>query len=390
MNTPKLRFPEFSDKWQERRLEGLFSEFKSGQGITSTDITEEGNFRVFGGNGLRGYSDKYTHQGEYFLIGRQGALCGNINRANGKVFISEHAIACKANDTSNTEWLAQRLDYLNLNRLSESSAQPGLAVNKLLRLKLITPCQSEQTKIANFLTAVDDKLTQLKKKKSLLEQYKKGVMQKLFSQDLRFKDDNGEDFVEWEEKRLGEICSLITKGTTPTSVGYNFTDDGVNFIKIESLTESGVIIPNKVAYISRQCHQALKRSQLEKDDILFSIAGALGRIGIVMSDILPANTNQALAIIRISPESGVLVKFIAKFFVSDSISKEIEGLKGGAAQMNLSLGQLNNLIIPIPELPEQTKIANFLSTIDEKINHCGVQIEKMEGWKKGLLQKMFV
>jgi type I restriction enzyme S subunit len=158
----------------------------------------------------------------------------------------------------------------------------------------------------------------------------------------------------WEFKRLGEVCEVITKGTTPTSLGFKFTDEGVNFIKIESLTESGQIIPNKVAYISEECHESLKRSQLRENDILFSIAGALGRIGIVNKAIIPANTNQALAIIRLEKNSGILVSFLAKYFTSNIISEEIEKLKGGAAQQNLSLGQLNIFTYPHPTPPRTT------------------------------------
>jgi len=164
----------------------------------------------------------------------------------------------------------------------------------------------------------------------------------------------------WDKIKLGDLCEVITKGTTPTSIGYNFTDSGIKFIKVESLTESGEIIPNKVAYIDEACHQALKRSQLKKNDILFSIAGALGRIGIVKEDILPANTNQALAIIRLKKDSNALVEFIAKYFNSNIVTDEIEKLRIGAAQQNLSLTQLNNLFVPLPPLPEQQRIISIL------------------------------
>lgn len=164
----------------------------------------------------------------------------------------------------------------------------------------------------------------------------------------------------WDKIKLGDLCGVITKGTTPTSIGYNFTESGIKFIKVESLTESGEIIPNKVAYIDENCHQALKRSQLKKDDILFSIAGALGRIGIVKEDILPANTNQALAIIRLKKDSNALVEFIAKYFKSNIVTDEIEKLRIGAAQQNLSLTQLNNLFVPLPPLPEQQRIVSIL------------------------------
>ncbi|MEH2319189.1 restriction endonuclease subunit S [Nostoc sp.] len=170
---------EFPD-WENKRLEELFSEFRSGINITSEAIAEYGTYPVFGGNGLRGYAESFTHDGFYFLIGRQGALCGNINRTYGKAYISEHAIACKANETSDTEWLAQRLDYYNLNKLSESSAEPGLSVKKLLRFKLLVPSKEEQQKMTDFLMMIDRKIETLSRQIDQTEQFKKGLLQKLF------------------------------------------------------------------------------------------------------------------------------------------------------------------------------------------------------------------
>jgi len=180
----------------------------------------------------------------------------------------------------------------------------------------------------------------------------------------------------WDKIRLGDLCELITKGTTPTSVGFKFTDSGVKFIKVESLTESGEIIPNKVAYIDEDCHKALKRSQLKENDILFSIAGALGRIGIVKREILPANTNQALAIIRLKKDSNTIVDFIAKYFNSSIVTDEIEKLRIGAAQQNLSLTQLNNLNVPFPTLPEQQRIVSILDKAFAAIDKAKANAEQ--------------
>lgn len=169
-------FPE----WEEKQLGELCDTFKSGKGITAERIAETGKYPVYGGNGLRGYTDDFTHNGDYLLIGRQGALCGNINRVSGKSYISEHAIAVSGNKLANTEWLAQRLGFLNLNRLSESSAQPGLAVNKLERLKLLVPSVPEQTKIANFLTALDRKIEAVATQIAHTRTWKKGLLQQMF------------------------------------------------------------------------------------------------------------------------------------------------------------------------------------------------------------------
>ena len=197
----------------------------------------------------------------------------------------------------------------------------------------------------------------------------------------------------WETVKLGDICEIITKGTTPTSIGFKFTSSGISFIKVESLTESGQIIPNKVAHIDEDCHKALKRSQLKKNDILFSIAGALGRIGIVKEEILPANTNQALAIIRLKEDSKEFVNYLAKFFTSHIVTEEIESLRIGAAQQNLSLTQLKNLSIPLPPLPEQQRIVSILDRAFAETQKLETlyqnKIATLDELKKSILQKAF-
>ncbi|HAP69258.1 MAG TPA: hypothetical protein DCR04_05950 [Flavobacteriales bacterium] len=165
-----------------------------------------------------------------------------------------------------------------------------------------------------------------------------------------------------EIRKLGDLCEVITKGTTPTSIGHAFQDEGINFVKVESLTENGTFIESKFAHISEEGNEALKRSQLKENDILFSIAGALGRTAIVTEDILPANTNQALAIIRLKDDVELDHSYLIKYLISAVIIEEIEKLKGGVAQQNLSLGQLKAIEIPIPPLPEQERIVAKLDT----------------------------
>lgn len=141
------------------------------------------------------------------------------------------------------------------------------------------------------------------------------------------------------------MTETITKGTTPTTIGYNFIDEGINFIKIESISDSGDFIIGKLAHISEDCHQDLQRSQLQDADILFSIAGALGRVSVVSKEILPANTNQALAIIRLKDKR--MSKYVSFFLSSDYVLGKIHTLKVGVAQNNISLKQIGELEIPI-------------------------------------------
>ncbi|MDT8447681.1 MAG: restriction endonuclease subunit S [bacterium] len=374
--TPELRFPGFSGEWKEKQLGEICSTFKSGIGITSEQITEEGTYPVFGGNGLRGYTDEYNHEGFYVLIGRQGALCGCINRTFGKAYISEHAIAVQANAEACTEWLAQKLDYFQLNRLSESSAQPGLAVNKLLKVKLVVPSADEQQKIASFLSAVDKRIGQLRRKKELLEAYKKGVMQKLFSQELRFQDDQGHPFPDWEEKRLGEIFDQRTENS--------YTD-----LDLLSVTlKKGVIRQVDVDKIDNSNSDKSKYKRVLPDDIAYnSMRMWQGASGVSQYEgiVSPAYT-------VIIPKSETHSKYFGYFFKMREVvfifQRHSQGLTSDT--WNLKYPMLAPIKFKIPCKLEQQKIADFLTSLDQKIEATQTQLTQTETFKKGLLQQMFV
>jgi type I restriction enzyme, S subunit len=164
----------------------------------------------------------------------------------------------------------------------------------------------------------------------------------------------------WGVARLRDLCDVITKGTTPTSVGHAFTSEGINFVKVESISDCGAFIPNKIAHVSEACHNDLKRSQLRHGDILFSIAGALGRSALVTEEITPANTNQALAIIRLRNSDGIVPKFVLKALETETVQDQIGRCSGGVAQQNLSLAQVGGFTIPVPPLTEQQRIVSIL------------------------------
>ena len=180
----------------------------------------------------------------------------------------------------------------------------------------------------------------------------------------------------WKSTTLGEISERITKGTTPTSVGFKFLDEGVNFVKVETLTKEGNFIEDKLAHIDDTCHEVLKRSQLKTGDILFSIAGALGRTAMVIPAILPANTNQALAIIRLKQSVDILPEFVLLSLSSGMLLKQIEKQRGGVAQQNLSLTQVKNFELPLPPLPEQKRIVAILDEAFAGISKAVANAEK--------------
>jgi len=363
-NIPALRFPEFGGEWEEKRVGNICS-MRAGKFISASEIHdqyEDGLYPCYGGNGLRGYTRTYTNTGKYPLIGRQGALCGNIKLAVGLFYATEHAVVVTAKKDIQVEWLFYQLGRLNLNQYATGQAQPGLSVEVLEKVASITPAQpQEQQKIANFLTAVDEKLQGLKKKKALLEQYKKGVMQKIFSQELRFKDENGNDFADWEMKKLGDIGEIYQPQT----------------ISQTDLTESGFDVYGANGIIGKYSKFNHEHSQI----VVTCRGNTCGTINFTN----PKSwiTGNAM-VVNLDAATTVSKKFIFYQLVNTNFSYLITG--SGQPQIT---GEIKKHFMKLPSSPEQAKIANLLNAIDEKINQQQNQIEKASHYKKGLLQQMF-
>lgn len=184
---PRLRFPEYegAGDWQEAKLEDTCY-LQAGKFVKASEIQEnsaEGLFPCYGGNGLRGYSASFTHSGRYPLIGRQGALCGNVKFVVGKFHATEHALAASARRGISVDWLFYLLDHLDLNQFATGQAQPGLSVDVLNNVMTSVPKdEAEQQRIADCLTSLDDLIAAATKKLETLKTHKKGLMQQLFPQ----------------------------------------------------------------------------------------------------------------------------------------------------------------------------------------------------------------
>ncbi len=234
--------------------------------------------------------------------------------------------------------------------------------------------QEEQTKIASFLSAVDEKISQLTQKHELLSQYKQGMMQKLFSQQIRFKADDGSEFGEWEDKKLAEVCNFIN------GRAYKQTEwekEGIPVIRLQNLTGSG-----KDYYYSNL--NLPNHQYCYNNDLLYMWSATFGP---VFWQGEKAIFHYHIWKIEVNPQ--LLDKKYA-YFLLDEMTEKMKRSLNGSTMLHVTKQGMEDTVKTIPSLKEQTKIANFLSAIDQKIEVVAQQIEQAKQWKKGLLQQMFV
>lgn len=262
--------------------------------------------------------------------------------------------------------------YINDNVVT--GAQPNMNLKQLGDFTFAIPDSEEQTKIANFLTTVDEKISQLNEQHQLMIQYKKGVMQKIFSQEIRFKDDNGEEFGEWEERILEDV-SIIIMGSSPKSENYNELGIGLPLLQGNADIKNRKSCPrNFTTEITKEC---------DVGDILMSVRAPVGYVAKAMHD---ACIGRGIAAIRVKENNNQ--EFLYQYLI---YMEDIWGrFSQGSTFDSVNSEQIKKLSLFIPCLQEQTKIADFLTKLDDKIEKLALQLEQVKTWKKGLLQQMFV
>lgn len=347
------------EEWEVKRLGEVCVTFKSGTTITSQSIRRMGLYPVYGGNGLRGYADSYTHDGTYILIGRQGALCGNINFVSGKTYISEHAIAVQPDETTSIRYLRYKLDFWNLNRFSESSAQPGLSVEKLVRYRLAIPPLAEQKKIAEILCTWDDAIEKQSKLIEKLELRKRGLMQRLLTGKTRLPG-----FTEpWKKIKLGEI-SLIQKGVQLNK----------NRLQLSGLypTINGGTTPSGYS----------DSYNTEANSITISEGGnSCGFVNFITTRFWCGGHCYL-----VSPNDSMNKLFL--FQLLKYVEVEIMNLRVGSGLPNIQIKPLLNFMCTIPVLKEQNAIAAVLTFADKEIEKQRKKLEVLRQQKRGLMQQL--
>lgn len=369
-HTPLGWIPE---DWEVKRLGEICSHFKSGFGITSEKIFNTAKYPVYGGNGLRGYTNSFTHEGLYLLIGRQGALCGNIQRISGKNYVSEHAIALQTDDVADLNFLAYKLEYINLNRLSESSAQPGLAVEKLIRLRIDLPTMAEQHRIATILTTWDAAISKEQQLIDALQTRHRALMQQLLSGKKRLKGFKGE----WKEVQINTIAkevSLKNKEDKDLTVLSCTKYDGL----VPSLEYFGrkIFSDDLTTYkIVPLQHFAYATNHIEEGSIGFQGQFSEALIS-PMYTVFKADKNEVnnTFLFRLLKMPKYILEYQRR--MEGSIDR-----RGG-----LRWEEFSKIKIKLPSLSEQNAIAAVIVTSDKEIQTHRRRLAALQQQKKGLMQ----
>lgn len=281
-----------------------------------------------------------------------------------------------------------------LNKVSSfasGTTRQRISRKNLGAIRIPVPPIKEQQKIAAILSSVDETIEKTEQIIEQTETVKKGLMQQLLTKGIghtEFKDTPiGEIPLHWNFVKLEDISEKITKGTTPTTYGFEYVEDGINFIKVESIDDNGNFRPSLFNKITEEAHEKLKRSNILEGDLLISIAGNLGRVAIASSEILPANTNQAISIIRLK-EKSINLDFLYYSLKGFAIEKYIKKVSTVGAQPNLSLKQVGEIELPLPNIEEQNKITAVLNSIDLKLKNEISKKRKLSKLKQGLMQQL--
>ncbi len=404
MAAPKLRFKEFDGDWSESKLKDCIDSIDSGWSpqcesypadenewavLKTTSVDWDGfkaNFNKKLPSNLEARFEIEVKPNDILVTRagpteRVGVVAVVPHNVRSKLMISDKLIRLKANNENNPEFLGISLSSVKCQNQLQSKtsglakSQTNISQKILCDVSLMTPAKAEQTKIASFLSNVDEKISQLTQKHELLSQYKQGMMQKLFSQQIRFKADDGSEFGEWEEKELKEVAEINPKAK---KLPANFI-----YIDLESVEKGQLLLQKNI-----ELQDAPSRAQrlLAKGDVLFQMVRPYQQNNYYfnLSGEYVASTGYAQ--IRTKLDS----KFIYYALHEKTFLDEVMNRCTGTSYPAINSSDLSSIEIFVPCLEEQTKIANFLSAIDQKIEVVAQQIEQAKTWKKGLLQQMFV
>ena len=418
--TPKLRFPEFSEEWEEKKLGDFNTLMQSGLSrmLSDSDI----GIPVIRSNNIQSESLNIEDLKYWYIKDPQGAniedyfLTENdvlVNFINslaqiGKSVLYKNILCRNAIFTTNIMRLKfeshvspEFIFYFFLTKnykkyiktiTNPAANQASFTTKSFKKLIIHLPTNQEQQKIATFLTSVDTKIKLLTKKQELLKKYKKGLMQKIFNQAIRFKADDGSDFPDWEEKKLDDIINFLSDYTANgsfASLKENVTYFlNLNYAALVRTTDLAKKHFEPQRFTDQKGYEFLKKTSLFGGEIIMANVGSIGKVYRVPIYKHPMTLAPNTYVLKFKLD--ISENFIFQLMLRNNFKNKLLSMVGSSTLMAINKANLRSIKVEIPSLPEQEKIANFLSSIDSKIEQIGKQLDETKQFKKALLQQMFV
>ncbi len=381
-NVPKLRFKGYNDEWVEKRIEKVLK-IKHGKDQKAIE-NNDGIYPILATSGEIGRSNTFLWDKPCVLIGRKGTI-NKPQYMDTPFWTVDTLFYSYVFQNNNAKYLYYLFNTINWKKYDESTGVPSLSAKTIERIKIkISNNLREQEKIASFLTLIDKKIEKQKELVELLKKYKRGLLSAIFSQKLKFKDDNGNDYPAWEEKSLGEVTGNISYGLNAASKDY----DGENkYIRITDIDETTGKF-NNLDIVSPDCVLS-DDYKLKINDLLFARTGAsTGKTYLY-------NENDGKMYF-----AGFLIKFSIKneycsnfiFYITQTFNykKWVSIMSARSGQPGINAKEYSNYKFSCPVYDEQVKISNIISKLDNIIEKENILLDSYNDYKKGLLQKLFI
>jgi type I restriction enzyme S subunit len=419
MNVPKLRFKEFTDEWQKIPL-NLFTNIYGGYAFKSENLLNyKSKYQVIkmgnvNNNTLNleknpSYLNTISQKELPYLLEKNDIILTLTGTFGKKDFGYSYQIKNETNlllnqrlavfKITNSNYSANFLKYILLNNtflnkffrfsVGGTGNQANVSIQDIKSFKIPFPKLEEQEKIANFLTTVDKKITNLENIITSLENQKKGLLQQIFSQKLRFKDKNGNNYPNWEKKKLGDIATL-KNGISKSNEAFGH---GKKFINLQDIFNKSYIFNDNYSLVD-VTEKELSENNLLKGDVLF-VRSSVKREGVglpcvIMENLIDTVYSGFIIRCRFNINENIYLHYKKYCFLEFSFRKALLKKSSSSANTNINQDNLSKLYVNLPCLEEQTKIADFLSAFDRKLENQKAQLEHWKQIKKGLLQQMFV
>lgn len=389
---------EVPEGWEFSKIK-YHCTMKSGDNITALDISDNGEYPVYGGNGLRGFYKIYNKNGNHILIGRQGALAGNVHLANGKFWATDHAVVVTLKNDVFINYFFRMLESMNLNQYAfDTAAQPGLSVSRIMNLNIVLPNLDEQHRIADFLDSkcseIDTLIENLRARMESAKEYKKAVITeavtKGLDKDAKMKDSGVEWIGEvpegWKICKVKQISNKITDGA---HISPDTTNGEFKFLSVTNMNDTGALdFVNCLKINSVQYAYLVKTGcQPKKDDVLISKDGTIGKTTVVSDN----NFVVASSLVIIRPNQlKIRPKYLKYCLMSNIVQEQLLSVLAGSALKRVSIEKNANLkFVYTYDMTTQQQIIDYLdskcSEIDTLLQNYEDQIATLEEYKKSLI-----